>query len=77
MKEPHLPASLDEIDQQYEVIKSTVEYQIHKAFCLGEDRQRVEFFEILRKLMLEKDMAGDEIAVEVLSWAYDRLAKES
>lgn len=35
---------------------------------------RIEFFDEFRQLMLEKDSEHDQIALEVLDWAYQRLA---
>jgi hypothetical protein len=35
---------------------------------------RIEFFDEFRQLMLEKDGEHDQIALEVLDWAYQRLA---
>ena len=77
MKEPHIPASRADIDQDFEQLKASVLGKLDVAHQLGEDRQRSEFFDVLRNLIIEKDNEGDEIAVKVLCWAYDRLAEES
>ncbi len=77
MKEPHIPTSRSDIDIDFENLKASVLKQIERVHELGEDRQRVEFFDVLRKLIMEKDLAGDEVAVAVLVWAYDRLVEES
>lgn len=76
MKRPHSPFSRDEIDINLEVIKKKLSDQLDRVEELGEDRQRIEFFDALRKLIIEKDSEGDEIAVQVLCWAYERLAEE-
>lgn len=76
MKEPHVPVSRADIDSDFEALKTSVLSKLDGAHQLGEDRQRVEFFDVLRNLILEKETEGDEIAVKVLCWAYDRLAEE-
>lgn len=75
MKEPHSPAELEDIDAELEVLEAYAMDKIRRAEQLGEDRQRIEFFESLRELIREKDVSGDAVAVEVLSWAYERLAE--
>jgi hypothetical protein len=77
MKKPHSPFSRDEIDVNLDAIKQKLSDQLDRVEELGEDRQRIEFFDALRKLILEKDSEGDEIAVSVLCWAYERLAEEN
>lgn len=37
-------------------------------------QMRIKFFDEFRKLMLEKDCEHDQIALDVLDWAYQRLA---
>lgn len=68
--------SRTDIDADFENLKSSVLSKIETAHQLGEDRQRVEFFDVLRNLIIEKESEGDEIAVKVLCWAYDRLAED-
>jgi hypothetical protein len=75
MKEPHSPAGLEDIDSELESIEAYAVDHIRRAEQLGEDRQRVEFFEKLRSLIAEKDRAGDTTAVEVISWVYEKLAE--
>lgn len=43
-------------------------------FALGSNYQRVEFFAKLRELMQQKMAANDDIAVEVLAWAWIELS---
>ncbi len=77
MKTPHSPAEKDDIDAALDRAEAYAVDQVRRAEQLGEDRQRIEFFDILRSLIAEKETEGDEIAVQVLCWAYDRLASES
>jgi hypothetical protein len=76
MKRPHSPLSRDEIDINLDGIKKRLSEHLDRAEELGEDRQRIEFFDALRSLIMEKDSEGDEIAVKVLCWAYERLAED-
>ena len=77
MKTPHSPTEKDEIDTALDRAEAYAVDQVRRAEQLGEDRQRIEFFDVLRKLIMEKEAEGDEIATQVLCWAYDRLAEES
>jgi hypothetical protein len=43
-------------------------------FSLGSQYQRVVFFGKLRELLQQKIDSGDEIATEVLAWAWIELA---
>ena len=36
--------------------------------------QRHDFFQALRELIEEKDLSGDQIAVDTLNWAYEEIA---
>jgi hypothetical protein len=75
VKDPHSPAGLEDIDFELEKLEAYAVDNIRRAEQLGEDRQRVEFFERLRELIGEKDKAGDQIAVDILSWVYERLSE--
>lgn len=44
------------------------------AVYLISHMMRIKFFDEFRELMLEKDKGHDQIALEVLDWAYQRLA---
>ena len=37
--------------------------------------ERIYLFEKLRNLIMQKDLAGDQIAVEVLSWAWQLMSE--
>lgn len=76
MKEPHSPAEAEDIDFELSSLEAYAVDGIRRAEQLGEDRQRIEFFHGLRELIAEKDKAGDSVAVEVLSWAYEYLANK-
>lgn len=46
-----------------------------QIFDLAIGYNRIEMFEKLRTLIHQKDLAGDQVAVEVLSWAWQALAE--
>jgi hypothetical protein len=45
-----------------------------ELFSLGCQYEKIAIFIKLRDLIMEKDIAGDQMAVEMLSWTYDQLA---
>ena len=48
---------------------------LHKElFLLGSDYQRIVFFNNLRNLIQEKDIQNDELAANILGWAYEKLS---
>jgi hypothetical protein len=68
---------IDEINEDAQRIFAKINQQTHDLMLLGSEIQRVEFFDAFRKLMTEKEFEGDTTAVEVLSWAYERLGEEA
>ena len=66
----------EDIPREYTRLNGSLFDIIDTAIRLGEDKHRLELFKIFRDLIREKDLAGDAIAVEVLSWAYEKLAQE-
>ena len=46
-----------------------------EIFDLAIAYERISFFNKFRMLMAQKDMANDQVAVEVLNWAYQALAE--
>jgi hypothetical protein len=65
---------LDELHKDIERVIDKMSGAAHDLVLMGAEVERIEFFEHLRELIAEKDLAGDQIAVEVLSWAYEKLA---
>lgn len=45
-----------------------------ELFLLGSDYQRIVFFSNLRNLIQEKDIQNDELAANILGWAYEKLS---
>ncbi|MEY4331460.1 MAG: hypothetical protein RLZZ196_198 [Bacteroidota bacterium] len=66
----------EEILQYASKIISTVGNKGEDLFALGSAYERISIFSDLRKLIAEKDSFGDSLALDVLCWAYDRLANE-
>jgi hypothetical protein len=46
-----------------------------QVFDLAIAYERIHFFEKFRALLVQKDLANDQIAVDVLNWAYQLLAE--
>ena len=66
---------IDEIHEDAERIIRKMNTLSHDLVLLGSEMEKVELFEKFRHLSAEKELDGDTIAVEVLSWAYERLAE--
>lgn len=66
---------LDELDSDVERIISRMNTSAHDLVLIGAEMERIIIFSKYRKLMNDKELAGDRIAVEVLSWAYDQLGE--
>ena len=45
-------------------------------FSLGVQYEKIFLFQKLRDIMQEKDLAGDQLAVQMLSWIWDQLASD-
>jgi cell fate (sporulation/competence/biofilm development) regulator YlbF (YheA/YmcA/DUF963 family) len=67
----NLPGDLPD---DYAKLKDLVDQAVHRAIELAESAQRFEFFQALRDLIQEKDLAGDQIAVDTLNWACEQIA---
>jgi hypothetical protein len=67
---------MDDFEEQALKMQKSMEGLIASSESLGRNRMRVEFFQRLRMLAHERDVSGDESAVDALNWAYDRLAED-
>ena len=65
---------IEEILEYSSKLVSKVGSDGEELFSLGSQYQRVVFFAKLREMMQQKIDSGDEIATEVLSWAWIELA---
>lgn len=66
----------DELNHDVQRLLAKINQSAHDLVLLGSEIQRLEFFDLFRELMAEKELSGDTIAVDVLSWAYERLGEE-
>lgn len=64
-----------ELDSDYIILETRLSLLAEAFVRLGEMKSRQDFFESFRQLMGEKQAENDEIAVQVLSWAYLELAE--
>lgn len=46
-----------------------------QIFDLALAYERIQFFEKFRALLAQKDLANDQIALDVLNWAYQLLSE--
>lgn len=65
---------MEEILEYSSKLISQVGPEGEDIFSLGSNYQRVLFFNKLRELMQQKMATNDDIAVEVLAWAWIELA---
>jgi hypothetical protein len=73
MKASDLPG---ELDSDFIVLNTRLSLLIESFIKLGEHKSRREFFDAFRELLQEKEAVGDEIAIQVLNWAYLELAEK-
>ncbi len=71
MKANDLPGDLD---SDFIILETRLSILVDAFINLGGHKARREFFDIFRELLIEKEAANDEIAVQVLNWAYLELA---
>ena len=64
----------EEILQDALRIIESVGHNGEYLFSLGSQYEKIFIFSKLRDLIVEKDMLGDQIAVEMLCWTYDQLS---
>jgi hypothetical protein len=67
---------MNEFEEVEAQMKKSMERLVEASEGLGRNRMRVDFFQHLRLLIHEKDMEDDENAVDVLNWAYNKMAEE-
>ncbi len=71
MKASDLPG---ELDSDYMILETRLSLLVESFVRLGEHKAKIEFFEAFREILREKEQDGDQIATDVLVWAYERLA---
>ncbi len=68
--------TIEEIQDAIDEILAETEDNVVELLTLTEMAERIRFFTKLRELISEKEQANDEVAANVLGWAYERLADE-
>jgi hypothetical protein len=66
--------NLEDIEERVDQIFQKSEDLNAELYALGAMSERHELFETLRELIHEKEMEGDEVAAQVLGWAWQRLS---
>lgn len=66
---------LGELDSDFIVLNTRLSMLVEAFIKLGAHKERIEFFNAFRELLQEKEASGDEIAIQVLNWAYMELAE--
>lgn len=56
-------------------LKTRADTLLDAAIAIGEAKARSEIFELITQLIAEKERAGDEIAVQVLTWMWFELSE--
>jgi hypothetical protein len=68
--------NLDDVEARVADLYQKGEDLNAELYTLGATAERIEFFSKLRDLIAEKDSQNDDVASNVLGWAYERLAED-
>lgn len=68
--------NLEEVEARVAELYQKSEDLNAELYTLGATAERLEIFEKLRSLIEQKDSEHDDIASNVLGWAYERLAED-
>jgi predicted FMN-binding regulatory protein PaiB len=64
-----------ELESDLLVLQTRMQILMNATIKLGEHKARTEIMGVISQLIAEKDMAGDEIAVQVLNWLWVELSE--
>ncbi len=67
--------NIDDVEIRSRQLLQKIDDVTADLYSLGGLEERLIFMTNLRELIAEKDLAGDQVAVEVLNWAWQRLAE--
>ena len=67
--------TIDEIEIRSRQLLRKIDDVTADLYSLGGLEERLAFMSKFRELITEKDLAGDQVAVDVLNWALERLAE--
>lgn len=66
-----------DLDERHALLLQRIDDITSEIYSIGAYEERKAIFDHMRQLIQEKDVAGDMIAVEVLSWTLEQLASEA
>lgn len=67
--------TVDDIELRSRQLLQKIDDVTADLYSLGGLEERLVFMSNLRGLIAEKDLVGDQLAVDVLNWAWQRLAE--
>jgi len=67
--------TIDEIEIRSRQLLQKIDDVTADLYSLGGLEERLAFMSKFRELIAEKDLAGDQVAIDVLNWALERLAE--
>ena len=66
--------TLEEMQDAIDEILAETDDNVVELLALTEQVERIKFFQKLRDLIQEKEQSNDNVAADVLGWAYERLS---
>lgn len=67
--------TIDDVEARSRQLLQKIDDVTADLYSLGGLEERLAFMSKFREIIEEKDLAGDQVAVDVLSWAWQRLAE--
>lgn len=67
--------TVDDIEVRSRQLLQKIDDVTADLYSLGGLEERLAFMSRFRELLSEKDIAGDQVAVDVLNWAWQKLAE--
>lgn len=67
--------TVDDIEVRSRQLLQKIDDVTADLYSLGGLEERLSFMSKFRELITEKDLAGDQLAIDVLNWAWERLAE--
>lgn len=67
--------TVDDIEIRSRQLLQKIDDVTADLYSLGGLEERLAFMSKFRELITEKDLAGDQLAIDVLNWAWERLAE--
>jgi hypothetical protein len=67
--------TVDDIEIRSRQLLQKIDDVTADLYSLGGLEERISFMTKFQELITEKDLAGDQVAIDVLNWAWQRLAE--